>query len=83
MTVSLGGRNEGRSVVVRVSDFFVVVVAVVAGLGVTCCRSNVDPRWIPPAAIPDEDPSSATGTQAQGSSGSIWSYPNLDIYIPC
>ena len=43
MTVSLGGKNDGRSVVVRVSDFLVVVV-VVSGLGVTWSRSNVDPR---------------------------------------
>ena len=45
MTVSLGGKNDGRSVVVRVSDFLVVVVVVVvSGLGVTWSRSNVDPR---------------------------------------
>ena len=43
MTVSLGGKNDGRSVVVRVSDTLVVVV-VVSGLGVTWSRSNVDPR---------------------------------------
>ena len=43
MTVSLGGKNDGRSVVVRVGDFLVVVV-VISGLGVTWSRSNVDPR---------------------------------------
>ena len=44
MTVSLGGKNDGRSVVVRVSGVVVVVVVVVSGLGVTWSRSNVDPR---------------------------------------